>query len=250
MLRTSAPLIGALGFTGRIIVILKHLAKEAILLPYLRAALADQFSTTEECDVWYKSLPSDSVRDTALRVLSSYLALVKAGDWNVEMEGVNPVIDYFTETYKCVGLIALIESLTGARHIDFHQYLVQKSTRPDFPLTRPALERVYKSYKAEYGSSKAVPKFFELLPKHRQAELAKSVEILNGDDIKSLTLAAVVRHIYQVRSNFVHAGAFAHDLASLPTFTKVGKKSALVSLSMPSLMTYFEEAFLAWCQAA
>ena len=225
----------------------KYLPKELHLLPYAHAALEDWFTTRDEFDKWYLALASDERREVVLRVAPAYLALVKRGDWHVEMEGSNPIVEYFTDTYKCIGLISLIESLTDSHYLDFYQFMVRKSTNTQFPLLRITLDQLYEQYKAEFGATRACVEFFQLLPEAKQAEMAKKIKIVSGGKASTLDLEKVVRHLYQIRSNFAHRGVFSHGLAQKPTFTKVGGKSALVELSIKDLMAYFEEAFLIWC---
>jgi hypothetical protein len=56
---------------------------------YAAKALGSQFPDTAAFDAFY-GLLTDEEKDEFLRVGSSYLFLVKQGDWHVAVEGSNP----------------------------------------------------------------------------------------------------------------------------------------------------------------
>jgi len=89
---------------------------------YAKSALSSQFRDASAFDAFYAAL-TDEQKDEFLRVGSSYLFLVKQGNWHVEVEGSNPVIDYFTNSFKLVSLFSLIESLSSEKHRDFYEWL-------------------------------------------------------------------------------------------------------------------------------
>jgi hypothetical protein len=59
---------------------------------YAASAFASQFPNVGEFKRFYDAL-TDEEKDEFLRIGSSYLFLVKEGDWHVYVPGSNPVID-------------------------------------------------------------------------------------------------------------------------------------------------------------
>jgi hypothetical protein len=81
-------------------------------------ALSSQFKDLDEFEVFYSNLKSDQVKDDFLRVGSAYLFFVKSGDWHVNVERCNPVIDYFTNLFKLVSTLSIAEGLNNKKHIE------------------------------------------------------------------------------------------------------------------------------------
>lgn len=225
----------------------RNLRREGILKPYASTALESQFSSSAEFDDLYSQL-SDVQKDEFLRVASSYLFLVKKGDWHVNIEDCNPVIDYLTNSFKLVSLFSLIESLSSAKHQDFYAWLTKRNT-DTFPIgDKEKLQKLHEEYKATFGSIKRCVAFFERLPPHRQSELCKGFRVQGqpADDIKE-----VARFLYDLRSKFAHEGEFALDISPVPILSTHKSKTTLTTLSMPTLLRAFEEGFVAYfrCQA-
>ncbi|MCU6434057.1 hypothetical protein LPB67_09790 [Undibacterium sp. Jales W-56] len=208
---------------------------------YAAAALARQFPTREQFDAFY-SLLTDEQKDELLRVGSYYLFLVKQGDWHVDVDNSNPVVDYITNSFKLVSLFSLIESMSGERHQDFYDWL---QCHPDkvFPIPdRAALEVLHEQYKSTFGSIRRCVAFFERLAPSRQAELLKVVTF-NQQPAKSIK--HVAQFLYNLRSKFVHEGEFVLDLASLPVMSQHKNAITMTSLSMDTLLEIFEEGVVA-----
>lgn len=101
---------------------LRFLAREPYMREYAASAMGSRFPDAVAFNAFYAAL-TDEQKDEFLRVASSYLFLVKQGDWHVTVEGSNPVIDYFTNSFKLVSLFSLIESLSSEKHQDFYEWL-------------------------------------------------------------------------------------------------------------------------------
>ena len=207
---------------------------------YAASAMRSRFSDDAAFNAFYAAL-SDKQKDDFLRVASSYLFLVKQGDWHVSREDCNPVIDYLTNSFKLVSLFSLIESLSNERHEDFHEWL-QKRENVSFPIQdKAALKVLYSDYKETYGSIRRFVRFFERLPVARQAELRAGFKI-RGKPVPNIK--TVAEFLYNLRSKFVHEGEFVLDIANVPVMSRHGNAETLTDISLPHLMTVFEEGLV------
>ncbi len=208
---------------------------------YAASAFASQFANGGEFEQFYGAL-TDEEKDEFLRIGSSYLFLVKQGDWHVDVEGSNPVIDYFTNSFKLVSLFSLIESLSSEKHQDFYDWLVHVQEQI-YPITdKAALKQLHEKYKATFGSIRRCVAFFHRLPQGRQVELRSSLKI-DGAPVKSVK--EVAQFLYNLRSKFVHEGEFVLDIAHVPVISRHKNASTVTELSMPTLLAAFEEGVVA-----
>ena len=208
---------------------------------YAATAFESQFSDAMAFDVFYERL-GDEAKDQFLRVASTYLFLVKRGDWRVDVEGTDPVIDYFTNSFKLVSLFSLIESLSAEKHQDFQEWLIQIGEEI-YPIPDKAtLRKLHEKYKVTFGSIRRCVAFFERLPPMRQEELRGALKV-EGAPTKSVK--EVAQFLYNLRSKFVHEGEFVLDIANVPVMSKHKSASTLTSLSMQKLLQIFEEGVIA-----
>ncbi len=213
---------------------------------YAASAFASQFANGGEFDYFYVAL-TDEEKDEFLRIGSSYLFLVKQGDWHVDVEGSNPVIGYFTNSFKLVSLFSLIESLSSEKHQDFYEWLAHIHERI-YPITdNVELKRLHEKYKATFGSIRRCVAFFHRLPQARQVELRNSLKI-DGVPVKSIK--EVAQFLYNLRSKFVHEGEFVLDIAHVPVISRHKNASTVTELSMPTLLSAFEEGVVAYFRNA
>ena len=222
----------------------RYLPKKDLLFGYCYLALKNQFESPTALQDWYDALPSDDRRDKFLKVAPYYLALVKNGDWHVDIPDANVVIDYLTETYKFIAIIALIESLSDEKHIDFYTHLMRREIKSIYPLARKEVEALFESYNNEHGANRRCISFFRRLSPARQKELENMLELVDTDD----PIDTLVRFLYQVRSNFVHNAEFAHELSRFQTLSSYKGKPVISKITVADVMTLFEEGLLAWCQ--
>lgn len=221
---------------------LRFLRRESYMRGYAATALSSQFPDALAFDAFYAAL-TDEQKDEFLRVGSSYLFLVKQGDWHVDVEDSNPVIDYFTNSFKLVSLFSLIESLSSEKHQDFYEWLGHVA-EDIYPITdKAALKQHHERYKATFGSIRRCVAFFERLPPRRQAELRDSLKI-DGAPVKSVK--DVAQFLYNLRSKFVHEGKFVLDIANVPVMSRHKNANTLTALSMPNLLSAFEEGVVAY----
>ncbi len=166
-------------------------------------SLSSQFKSKEEFEKFYQSLEDDHIKNEFLRIGTAYLFFVKCGDWHVNVKRSNAVIEYFTNSFKLVALLAVAESIEGKHHIDFFEWLNKRKHKHFFPIeNRENLEKYYRVYKEEYGSIYTVKDFFNNLSQKTKDNLCKRVEI-NGQPIESME--ELIKLIYKVRSGFAHS---------------------------------------------
>ena len=101
----------------------RYVKNEASYLNVAEMALAHRFESKPVFHNFYRGIGTLERKNQFLRAASVYFYLVKNGDWKVTAPDCNPVIDYFTNSYKTVGIFAIIESLSDESHQDFHQWL-------------------------------------------------------------------------------------------------------------------------------
>lgn len=174
-------------------------------------ALASQFKNENEFEIFYESLKDDKTKDEFLRIGTTYLFFVKCGDWHVKVERSNPVIEYFTNSFKLVSLLAVAESIEGKKHIDFFSWLNKKKHKHMFPIeNRDELEKHYRIYKQEYGSIYSVKDFFNNLSEKTKDNLCKRVTV-NGVAVENIE--ELIKLVYSVRSGFAHSVDYNLELS-------------------------------------
>ena len=166
-------------------------------------ALSSQFQNLRQFEAFYSNLKDDKTKDNFLRVGTAYLFFVKCGDWHVNVERSNPVIEYFTNSFKLVSLLAVAESINNKKHIDFFHWLNKKKNKNFFPIeNREIIEKHYRTYKEEYGSIYSVKNFFNNLTQKTKDSLCNRVTV-NGVPIENIE--ELIKLIYKVRSGFAHS---------------------------------------------
>ncbi len=225
---------------------LRNLYREKILKPHAVAVFAVHLGGNTGFETFYSGL-KDEDKDLLLGVSSKYVFLVKHGDWRVDLEDCNPVIDYFTNSFKLVSLFSLIESLSSEKHEDFYDWL-RKQEDDTFPIPdKLKLKSLYEKYKKTYGSIRRCVRFFERLSPERQAELRAGFKV-RGKPVSEIK--AVAKFLYNLRSKFVHEGEFVLDIANFPVISRHKNTETLTDISIPTLLRMFEEGVLAYFRRA
>jgi hypothetical protein len=227
--------------SGEKLRLLRNLNREKIFKPHAEAVFAEHLGGMTEFEIFYFGL-KDEDKDLFLGIATKYVLLVKCGDWHVNLEDCDPVIDYLTNSFKLVSLFSLIESLSLETHEDFHGWL--RKQEGIFPILEKAkLESLYERYKETYGSIRRFVRFFERLPLTRQVQLRSGFKVRGAPicDIK-----AVAKFLYDLRSKFVHEGEFVLEIASMPVMSCHRNKETLTDISIPTLLCIFEEGVLAY----
>ena len=175
-------------------------------------ALSSQFDNKQDFEDFYSSLKDDQTKDEFLKIGTAYLFFVKNGDWHVNVERSNQIIEYFTNSFKLVSLLAVAESVNNKKHIDFFQWLDKKKNKHIFPIkNREKLEEYYRVYKEEYGAIFSVKNFFNNLSQRTKDNLCKRVTV-NGQPIENIE--KLVGLLYKVRSDFAHTVDYNLELSS------------------------------------
>lgn len=227
---------------------LKYLNRKEAIFKYCFEGLRDQFSSESELDEWYERIESDEKKDLFLKVASYYAALVKCGDWHVTLPDSDPVIGYFTNSYKYMTIFSLIESLSDLNYVDFYQYLERKDTGTRFPVKKKDLDGLYRRYKKDYGAIRRCIAFFEGLNPKCQESLVAKLEV-KGSKPPKPTIENFAKYLYQLRSNFVHKAELVHPVSAGTWVGLEGNKVTICSLSLSDTMQFFEEGLVLWFEA-
>jgi hypothetical protein len=219
----------------------RYIKSEGHFKCYACEALSSQFADRLDFNQFYLSLHPDAVKDEFLRVASLYLFLVKRGDWYVNIQGSDPVVDYLTNSFKLVALFSLVESLSAERHVDFYEWLTMQDRDGSFPIAdKRALSPLYREYKLAYGSIWRCVTFFDRLPSAHKEALCGAIKI-KGKPLGSVR--KVAEFLYNLRSKFVHEGQLAlHISGSAVASVRAGIDT---QLSMDVLSEAFEQGVLA-----
>jgi len=208
-------------------------------------SLSSQFDDNrQKFETFYSSLNDLETKNEFLRVGSTYLFFVKIGDWHVNVPRSNPVIEYFTNSFKLVAILAIIESLSDKEHIDFFEWLSEKDKKGLFPIEDKAqLRKHYNEYKIGYGSIRRCKSFFSNLSVPTKNKLRNAITI-NGEPVETIEKAAVM--IYQARSNFAHESMSTLEISNCWCFSKEKNKEVIWKLPMKLLQSSFEEGVVAY----
>jgi hypothetical protein len=223
---------------------LKYLRRKDVLLRYCYEGLRDQFSSEAELGMWYEQIETDEKKNLFLKVAAYYAALVKSGDWHVTLQGSDPVVDYFTNSYKFIAIFSLIESLSELKYVDFYQYLGRKDAGARFPIKRRDLDGLYRRYKKDYGAIQRCIEFFEGLSPKRKKSLVSKLKVDGAEP----SIENFAKYLYQLRSKFVHEAELVHPVSAGTWMGFEGKKVTVCSLSLTDTMQFFEEGLLSWFQ--
>ena len=217
-------------------------------------AFSSQFENRQKFESFYSSLSDDETKDEFLRVGSSYLFFVKNGDWHVhDVPRSNSLIEYFTNSFKLVALLAIIESLSDKKNVDFFSWLSEKDQTSLFPITETRLQELYDEYKLEYGSIRRCKSFFANLSIRTKEKLRKSITIMvtenmgTGQPVESIE--KVVEMIYNARSRFAHNTDNTMEISNSLSYSKEKNKKYCWNLPPQLLQSSFEEGVMAHFQS-
>lgn len=206
-------------------------------------ALASQFSTLDDLKDFYNAIPNEGLKKQFVKAAAMYYYIVKRGDWIVDApEHCDPLIDYFTNSYKVVGLFAVIESLSDAPFQEFYKW-IKSSSLVKYPIpNEAALDAMYVEYKKEHGSIRRCTEFFSRLSSTRQKELCVAMEV-NGKPVG--TIKKLADHLYWLRSKFVHEAQVVLQMSG-PIHTFANDKHIFTKFDMLMICLAFEEGFVAY----
>ena len=206
-------------------------------------SLKDWFKDYDEFIQYYNSLESDEAKNEFLRIGNSYLFFVKNGNWVVDVPRSNPDIDYFNNSYKLIGVIGLIESLSNEKYRDFHEWIVMRKNKIEFPIPNKAvLNTHYQNHKKEHGTIKKCLGFFENLSDQTKREIYKLIKI-GDDDIDNIKI--FVEMLYAARSEFAHESSMSLEIGDWFHFGQhKGKKVFWRQFKLKYLLAIFEEGVI------
>jgi hypothetical protein len=140
-------------------------------------------------------------------------------------------------------LLAIIESLSDKKNVDFFLWLSEKEQKDIYPITdRSQLQKFHDEYKSEYGSIRKCKSFFAMLSPATKDKLCNSITI-DGEPAKKIN--KVVELIYEVRSGFAHESTATLEISNYWCFSTDKKKELVWNLPMELLQSSFEEGVMA-----
>ncbi|MGZ5200042.1 MAG: hypothetical protein ACXWC4_09755 [Telluria sp.] len=215
---------------------------ERVYLDVAARALVDHFGSAEALEAFYEAISTDERKNQFLRATSTYYYMVKHGNWIVNAPDCDPLIDYFTNAYKAVGLFAIIESLSDRPHQDFYEWL-RENSQTALPINdKRTLSALHNQYKATYGSIRRCVEFFGRLSPDRQEKLCSAVKI---DHEPVADIKEVAKYLYTIRSKFVHEADVVVELSG-PTHHFLPDKYLYTDLTIPLFFSAFEEGLIAY----
>jgi hypothetical protein len=216
-------------------------------LEYAYLALGEHFPSRDDFVNYFNTIKTDEMKNLFLRTASFYLFLVKRGDWMVDIPGSDKVVDYLTNTYKCVAIFSLIESLSEEEFIDFYAFLIRRKSLVEFPIRdKNTLSKHYRKYKDEFGSIRRCISFFKALSPKKQHDLVSRLEVEGTDP----TIENFAKCLYEMRSKFVHEAELVLYMSEGTSLGQRDKKLIVCNLSIKDAMRFFEEGLLIHFQAA
>lgn len=223
---------------------LRYIGDEGTYKEDAYLALASRFDSRESFEHFYASLNDSVTKNDFLRTATFYLFFVKRGDWHVSVERSNPIIGYFTDSFKLVTIFSLIENLSDLPYKDFYQWLCSEPNVSVFPIRdQNALAELDKKYKAEHGSIRRCKTFFENLPVSSQEKLCCAI-MIEGKPLNSVK--RVAEFLYEERSSFVHGAETVLMVGNVSNYSRKGNKVVESNLKMDVLLECVEEGLLAY----
>lgn len=225
----------------------KYLINESKFKNDAHLALNDRLRSIKEFEAFYSALGTDNQKNEFLRASVAYLYFVKNGNWHVDVPNTNKCISYFTNSFKLVAILGIIESLSNERFLDFYEWL-SKDKSCEFPINEPKdLSPMYDEYKKRYGSIRKCKKFFNnCLPDYIKNELLSSVRTRKKSTEKSTQLNNIEEFaalLYRERSNFAHEIENTGIFDGLYVFCS-DKKEELWELPIDTFLKAFEIGLL------
>jgi hypothetical protein len=137
--------------------------------------------------------------------------------------------------------------------MDFFSWLNRRDNTGLYPIgSRSVLTEIFNKYRARYGATQKVKKFFNSLSPDWHWVLTKGVRAFkypvadeNGEPEEvSLSIDDIANYLYQIRSNFVHSVDVIHELDRGFGFSTRGNMRYMTRLSVDELAYIFEAGIL------
>lgn len=232
---------------------LKYLNAEGQYATHAYEALKRNFRNRERFDQFLQIIEPPERKDLFLRLASFYRFLVKEGHWRFPSRRFS--LQYIDETFKLISVFSLMEASLGKdEYIDFYAYLTRKSSPIQYPVSRKTeLDELYRKYKEESGSIQKVVRFFEALDEPCKNTLVSKFKMRSTRNPKKpreirewkyLSIGELAKHIYRMRSDFVHQAEFVLSLNEGSFLSVKGNRVTLNHLSLNDLCRFFEHGLL------
>jgi hypothetical protein len=195
----------------------------------------EYFSSRSAFDGFLTSIAANEEKSLFLKVASHYKFLVKDGRFSVP--GYEEAKD-FDETYRFVGLVALIECVeSSASFKDLYTWLSKLGA---FPIQdQQGLDVLYEQYKGEFGVRHKMVSFFLRLDDSSKREIESWIKVKG----QSLAIEQLARLLYDIRSKFVHEARIIVELSGVKTISARHLDRA-ITLPLEQIERMFERGVL------
>jgi hypothetical protein len=193
------------------------------------------FGSRSKFDAFVDSVVGDEEKSRFLKVAAHYKFFVKDGRFSVP--GYEET-KYFDETYRFVGLVALIEYVESS--VSFKDFYVWLSKSGAYPIQdQQGLDTLYEQYKGQFGVRHKMVSFFLRLDDSSKQEIESWIKIKG----QSLAIETLAKTLYDIRSKFVHEARIIVDLSGMRTFSArhLGRE---ITLSLEQVERIFERGVL------
>ena len=214
---------------------LKYWEQRNTFSPFAFESFQDYFGSRSEFDAFVDSIATDEEKSRFLKVASFYKFLVKDGRFSVP--GYEKA-KYFDETYRFVGIVALIESVESrVSYQDFYTWLRRSAT---FPIqNQQDLDALHKQYKSQFGLMNKMVSFFQRLDDSSKREIESWIKIQG----QPLAIEKLARTLYDIRSKFMHEARLIVDLSGMRTLS-ARHKGRDITLRLEEVERIFERGVL------
>jgi hypothetical protein len=174
-------------------------------------AFQKYFKSRSDFDAFVNAIAGDEEKDRFLKVASHYKFLVKDGRFTVRGSKKDKSFD---ETYRFMGLVALIECVESSVSFkDFYAWLTKLDA---FPIQdQQALDTLYEQYKGEFGVRHKMVSFFLRLDDTSKREIESCIKVRR----QSLATEKLAKTLYDIRSKFMHEARIIVELGGEKTIS-------------------------------
>jgi len=211
------------------------LKRRELFSTYAFDAFQKYFKSRPDFDAFVNAITGEEEKDRFLKVACDYKFLVKEGRFVVP--GVDAKND-FDETYRFVGLVALIECVeSNVSFEDFYEWLRKSGA---FPIqNQQALDPLYEQYKGEFGVRRKMVLFFQRLDDSSKQEIESWIKVKR----QSVAIEKLAKMLYDIRSEFVHEARIIVELGGVTTVS-ARRLDREITLSLEQVERVFERGVL------
>ncbi len=220
------------------------LDNEAKYLEFTWTIMERHYQSKETFVNQYQALSTAEVKNQFLQLASYYKFLVR--EFNYEHpEGFD--VDFAAQTYKFIGLIALIESLyTTEDYKDFYEWLITHDPADTYPIKdKSDLKKLFEEYCVQHGSTRKIVRYFQGLDKSAQQYITNAViKLVNVEGAGELDeerepIEKLAKLLFQIRSDFVHHGRLVLEFSDSTVISKRDKSVCYYNIELEELEKIF-----------